>query len=154
MEEKETFTLPEDLTSLHKELDLIQDCISRMARNSFMLKGWSVTVMVITWAIIGTESCGYLSLLLLLIPTIMFWGLDAFFLLTEKRYRMLYNWVLSERLEKKNYAYLYDLNPLRFKEEAGSGCGCFFSKTLLPFYGALVLVVLGAVIVCHLCIYW
>ena len=64
MEEKETFTLPEDLTSLHKELDLIQDCISRMARNSFMLKGWSVTVMVITWAIIGTESCGYLSLLL------------------------------------------------------------------------------------------
>ena len=152
MECKETITLPEDRTSLHKELDLIQDCISRMAKNSFMLKGWAVTVVVITWAIIGAQNSTSLALLLLLVPTLMFWGLDAFFLLTEKRYRKLYVWVLSERLEKKSSAHLYDLNPLRFKDEAGSGWKCFLSKTLLPFYGALVLVIVGAVFVCQLCI--
>ena len=152
MEDKETITQPEDITSLHKELDLIQDCISRMAKNSFMLKGWAVTVVVITWAIIGAQNSTSLALLLLLVPTFMFWGLDAFFLLTEKRYRKLYTWVLSERLEKKSSAYLYDLNPLRFKDEAGSGWNFFLSKTLLPFYGALVLVIVGAVFVCQLCI--
>ena len=152
MEDKDTITLPEDVTTLHKELDLIQDCISRMARNSFMLKGWAITVVVITWAIIGTENWGSLSILLLLVPTIMFWSLDAFFLLTEKRYRKLYEWVISERLEKKSNAYLYNLNPLRFKEAAGPGWKCFLSKTLLPFYGALVLIIIGAVLVCQLCI--
>ena len=27
---------------IHKEIDLIQSCISRMANNSFLLKGWAV----------------------------------------------------------------------------------------------------------------
>lgn len=28
---------------LFKEIDLIQNCIERMAKNSFMIKGWSLT---------------------------------------------------------------------------------------------------------------
>ena len=152
MEDKDSSTLPEDLTSLHKEIDLIQDCISRMAKNSFMLKGWAVTVVVIVWTIIGMKNLGVCSLFLLLVPTFMFWILDAFYLMTEKRYRKLYAWVLSERLEKKSHALLYDLNPLRFKDEAGPLRRCIISKTLFPFYGLLVCVVIFAVVVSIFCI--
>lgn len=37
-----------DLTSkeiLLKEIDLIQNCIKRMASNSFLLKGWFITLL-------------------------------------------------------------------------------------------------------------
>ena len=31
---------------IHKEIDLIQSIINRMAQNSFMLKGWAITIFV------------------------------------------------------------------------------------------------------------
>ena len=34
-------------SSLHKEIDLIQNCINRMANNSFILKGWVVSILAV-----------------------------------------------------------------------------------------------------------
>ena len=34
------------IVELHKEIDLIQSCINRMAGNSFLLKGWVVSGFV------------------------------------------------------------------------------------------------------------
>ena len=31
-----------------KEIDIIQDIIKRMANNSFMIKGWAITLVVVT----------------------------------------------------------------------------------------------------------
>lgn len=149
MNQDEQSTPHPDITQhLQKEIDLIQGCISRMAHNSFMIKGWAITLVVIIWAIMGTETISIFSLLLLLLPTIMFWGLDSYFLLTERRYRSLYNWVLNERLEKDSLALAYNLNPSRFKKEAGSVLSCFFSITLALFYGVLVIVIIGAFVLC------
>ena len=33
------------IEEFHKEIDLVQACISRMAQNSFMIKGWSFTLV-------------------------------------------------------------------------------------------------------------
>ncbi|MEA2096289.1 MAG: hypothetical protein U9P73_06320 [Candidatus Cloacimonadota bacterium] len=33
--------------NLHKEIDLIQDCIRRMAQNSFIVKGWILSLITI-----------------------------------------------------------------------------------------------------------
>lgn len=133
---------PEDLTSLHKEIDLIQGCISRMAHNSFLIKGWTITIIVITWAILGKESLSSFALLLLLIPIIGFWCLDAYFLWVEKMYRNLYSSVLNNRLKLNNKDDLYNLDPNRFKKETGSWWKVFFSKTIFIFYGCLCLVIL------------
>jgi len=138
--------LPDDLTSLHKEIDLIQNCISRMAQNSFLIKGWAITLIVITWAILGKESLSSFALLILLIPIIGFWGLDAYFLWVERKYRKMYEWVLDNRLNQKSHESLYDLNPNRFTEAAGSWLNVAFSKTILAFYGCLILVVVLAVL--------
>lgn len=145
-EEEGEIKLPDDLTSLHKEIDLIQNCISRMAQNSFLIKGWAITLIVITWAILGKVSLSSFALLILLIPIIGFWYLDAYFLWVERKYRKMYEWVLDNRLSLKSPEKLYDLNPNRFTKEAGSWLKVVFSKTLFVFYGCLSLVVILAIL--------
>lgn len=134
-----------DTASLHKEIDLIQNCISRMARNSFFIKGWSITLIVITWAILDKEGGSCLSLLLLIIPILAFWGLDGYFLRLERMYRKMYGWLLKSRIEEADFNKLYDLNPSRFQTEVASWIEVVFSKTLLSFYLTLVtIVIIGA----------
>lgn len=139
----------EDIACLHKEIDLIQSCISRMAHNSFLIKGWTITVVVIAWAIIGLDDWGSWFILLLLLPLTMFWGLDSFYLMTEKRYRKLYSWALKKRIEEKSLEMRYDLNPLRFKDECGTIWKVIFSKTMWPFYGILGITIICVVILRH-----
>ena len=34
-------------TVMEKEIDLVQGCISRMAQNSFVIKGWTITLIAV-----------------------------------------------------------------------------------------------------------
>ena len=40
-----------DKENLHKEIDLIQECIKRMASNSFLLKGWTISLVAVVLAL-------------------------------------------------------------------------------------------------------
>jgi hypothetical protein len=127
---------------LHKEIDLIQGIINRMANNSFLLKGWSISLIAVILAltkdtIIATP---YLSAILLL-PVVAFWYLDAFFLHKEKCYRKLYDWVIINRSKTTKYA--YKLNYTRFEKKVDSIFKIMFSKTLLTFYGFIIVVLIA-----------
>lgn len=136
-----------DNQELYKEIDLIQGCINRMAKNSFMVKGWALTIFAGVFAVSKTEIINNLLLLIcsVLVPYLAFWSLDTFFLYTERRYRKMYAWVLQER-KKGNTEFQYDLDPERFNKEGGSMVQSFFSKTLLLFYGVPTLVIILLVI--------
>lgn len=82
---------------LHKEIDLIQACISRMAHNSFLLKGWTISLLAVLLALFGDKTKPIFICLVIPIPLFSFWYLDAFFLQTEKMYRKMYEWVLDVR---------------------------------------------------------
>lgn len=129
---------------LHKEIDLIQGVINRMAHNSFMLKGWLVTIIVAVLALtkdtLLTNKVDYLSLILML-PLIVFWYLDAFFLHKEICYRKLYDWVIEKR--KKTDEHLYSLNYKRFEKDVDNIFCIMFSKTLFPFYGITAMILIG-----------
>ena len=43
---------PVKMEELHKEIDLIQGCINRMAQNSFLIKGWTVTLFAVILALL------------------------------------------------------------------------------------------------------
>ena len=75
-----------------KHLELIQGIINRMASNSFMLKGWSV-VLVSALLVLVSRQGGNKWALVGLFPTLVFWGLDAYFLRQERLYRALYDHV-------------------------------------------------------------
>ena len=124
---------------LHKEIDLIQDCIKRMANNSFLLKGWTVSLVVIVLALGKDHEFEKLFPVLMLLIT-CFWYLDAFFLRTEKMYRKMYEWVIKNR--KNTEEHLYDLDPQRFSNTVAGEVKIMFSKTLCVFYGIPFLIFL------------
>lgn len=126
---------------LHKEIDLIQSCISRMTNNSFMLKGWLVSLMVVIITLTPENSNQVMAGLVMLTLTLAFWYLDGFFLRTEKLYREMYNWMLEKRREGSKEAQ-YDLNPERFDSQVGSIRKVMWSKTLRWFYLIICLLIL------------
>lgn len=138
-----------NVVEIHKEIDLIQSCINRMAQNSFMTKGWLISLYVIALALLPETIDMFLVCAVLFMFTISFWYLDAFFLRTERIYRKIYDWVLKERT-KNNRDLLYGLNPEQFKdkiEETKSNFHIMWSKTLLCFYAIpLALIVVLALI--------
>jgi len=140
------------IEEFHKEIDLIQACISRMAQNSFMIKGWAFMLVTAFIALTAEKLNLYVLCAIGIFIFITFWYLDAFFLRMEKLYRFKYEWVIVERL-KGNREYLYDLNPYQNKtwmadRKPPSVISVMFSKphTLLMFYGSPVLIGVAAII--------
>src|SRR5713101_5233057 len=75
-----------DIYSRLEHLKLIQAVIGRMAQNSFTLKGWSVTLVSALIALaVNAKSSAYASLAFF--PAVAFWGLDAYYLWQERRFR-------------------------------------------------------------------
>ncbi|MCB1307413.1 MAG: hypothetical protein KDK30_04505 [Leptospiraceae bacterium] len=135
--DKGTFSKKELKEVLKQEITLIQDVIKRMASNSFMIKGWTVTVVAITLLLRGDRPV-YAAVAFL--PTLVFWGLDGYFLRQEILYRKLYDWVIANRLTSAES--VYDLKPqTRFKSDVSSWLCVTFSGTLWPFYGMVLLLV-------------
>jgi len=123
-----------------KEVDLIQNIIKRMASNSFLIKGWTITLVIATLLLKDDNR----KILVAYIPLISFWYLDSYFLRQERLYRKLYNWVIKYRLETKEC--LLDMNAYRFSSEVSSEFRIMFSKTLLCFYGSIFVILTVLVI--------
>jgi len=136
----------------HKEIDLIQGCISRMAQNSFMIKGWAYMLVAAFVALTAENLDLHILCATGIFILLVFWCLDAFFLKLEKLYRFKYEWVIMKRPEGKR-EYLYDLNPYQSEtrlsdKKIPSVISIMFSKphTLLMFYGSPIFIGVVAMI--------
>jgi hypothetical protein len=119
-------------------LGFIQAIITRMGLNSFLLKGWSVTLVAAIFALAAKE-VDRRFVLLAFFPIAVFWLLDAFFLHQEKRFRTLYELVALGKVDSDQFT----LDTKGIKGVPGI-VSVFFSKTLRLFYGSLVGVILFA----------
>lgn len=119
-----------------KEIDLIQNCINRMSQNSFLIKGWALTIFaaVISFMKGAILDNMVVTTLVVIIPFVCFWLLDAYYLKLERQYRHLYKWVIEKR-KMGDEELLFDLNTSRFSCKVGGLISVAFSKTLLLFYG-------------------
>ena len=70
-----------------RHLEMIQEVISRMANNSFALKGWTVTLAAGIFTLSGNAI--RTNFWFLFLPIIIFLGLDTFYLSKERSYRSL-----------------------------------------------------------------
>lgn len=121
---------------LHKEIDLIQGIINRMANNSFLLKGWLISLISVVLALSKDSLFSNNEIFIysvLCLPVLIFWYLDAYFLHREKCYRALYEWVIKNRIESNENIYSLDFRP--YQKYVKSQFRIMFSKTLFPFYG-------------------
>jgi hypothetical protein len=130
---------------LFKEVEIVQDIISRMGANSFLIKGWTATLVVASLIVQGVSYHHYVALL----PLFVFWYLDAYFLRTERLYRELYDWLIANR--QKSDEFLLDMNKASLEKRFGKKVDCIlqvmFSKTLVAFYGVLLFVIIVSVYV-------
>lgn len=130
-----------------KHLELVQGVINRMASNSFMLKGWAVTLVAGIFALAGKDA-DKLYFLVAYVPVIVFWGLDAYYLLQERLYRSLYDKV--RQTENDNIDFSLKATTEEFGGNKNCYCSCLFSTTELWFYLPLALVCTGIIIVTHI----
>jgi len=130
---------------LLKETEIAQDIISRMASNSFLIKGWTVTLVVASLLITGTSYHHYVAFL----PWLIFWYYDAYFLRMEKLYRKLYGWLVKNR--PNNDEFLLDMDKASLEKRFGREVPCtlqvMFSKTLVAFYGLLLIIIIVSIYV-------
>ncbi|MDT5023983.1 MAG: hypothetical protein QOE61_409 [Micromonosporaceae bacterium] len=77
-----------DLRARH--LDTLQLIISRLSQNSFTVRGWSITLVTAAFALLATQRLNSTLVLFTLVPTWIFWGLDASYMRTERLFRALY----------------------------------------------------------------
>lgn len=114
-------------------LQMVQAVITRMASNSFLLKGWSVTLVSSLFVLSGVSSApGYAMVSVL--PVVAFWALDAFFLRQEHLFRGLYNAVASKPEAQVDFS----MNTSSVASSVASWHEVAVSSTLLWFHGILL----------------
>jgi hypothetical protein len=138
-----TDATPEGITTetWHKHLEFIQNAVIRMTQNSYLLKGWTVTLVAATFAV----SLSVTSVWLVgsaLFPTIAFSILDASYLRQERLFRRLYDDVRRDRNKVEPFS--LDIQP--YKHRVQTTARIMVSTSILPFYGSIALIIVLAVI--------
>lgn len=129
-----------------KHLEFIQATINRLNSNSFLIKGWSVTILSALIALYVTFNNVYI-LLIAIIPTLIFWFLDALYLTHERRFRGLYNDV-ADICKKPKDIKPFEMKPELYKDGIYSFFETFKSNTLLFLYfPILVLLIIFFIII-------
>lgn len=116
-----------------KHLEFIQGVINRMARCSFLIKGWYITLVsaLIALAVKADESK---LIIISSIPIIIFWILDGFFLYQERLYRSLYDEIRTKKEEQIDFC----MNATSFEKKRNTWVCSMFSKTLNILYVSLI----------------
>lgn len=118
-------------TAKEKHLEFIQGVITRMAKCSFMIKGWAIAIATAGITLLSKQEIRFLYFFPVFILIIGLWALDGFFLSQERMYRALYNKVRKEDNTD------FDMNASVFNSGKNSWICSTFSKTLLLFYGII-----------------
>ncbi len=118
-----------------RHLELIQTVIGRLAQNSFVYKGWAVTVAAAILALGGRDACPQ-YMVVALVPTMVFWGLDGYYLRQERLFRKLYKAVrLAALSEMETDPFTMDTSPYRSQVRWLASC---LSPTIAWLYIAII----------------
>ena len=118
-----------------KHLELIENIISRMANCSFLIKGWTLTIVAAVFGLAAKDSnIKFIIFAYIIIPC--FWILDAFYLSKERQYRSLYDKV------RKSSDSDFSMNTSEFNNGKNTWINTIYSKTLNLFYIPLIVIIL------------
>jgi len=115
-----------------KHLEFIQAIVTRMAANSFLLKGWSVTLVAALFALAAKDS-NPKFIPIAYYPVLIFWILDGYFLSQERMFRALYDKVRTTPCSDTDFS----MDTRGFNNGRNTWSRTTLSKTLLLFYGTM-----------------
>ena len=90
-------------------LQMIQGIITRMGQNSFQIKGWSIGIMIAIFSFAGKQS-DIRCILFTIMPLVVMWFLDTYYLVLERKFRLLYDDV---RTRKREIDFDMDFNSIK-----------------------------------------
>ncbi len=118
-------------------LEFVQKVINRLANNSFLIKGWCVTLV----AALATLSSGSKDqyLIIAYLPVIIFCFLDTYYLWQERLFREYYEKIRTKKESDIDFSMIITKEILDQTDYFET----FFSKAIIPLY----LGVVGTVII-------
>ena len=122
-------------------LQMIQNVVNRQANNSFLLKGWSVTLIAALFALAAKDT-DKSYIVVACFPALVFWILDAYFLAQERLFKRLYDHARQQKKEGIDFS----MNTTTFNDKSTNLFLALFSKTLLLFHGSILTTIIFAVI--------
>ncbi|MEO9967167.1 MAG: hypothetical protein ABJF11_15315 [Reichenbachiella sp.] len=112
-----------------KYLEFVQNIVSRMNQNSFVIKSLTITLVTAYITLkrsdITIEYTVFGALLILIM-----WGLDSYYLYTERRYRNLFNDIASKRNDT-SFSLEVSMEPRLYVKT-------LFSGTLIIVYMSII----------------
>jgi hypothetical protein len=126
-----------------KHLEFIQGAIARMATNSFLFKGWAITLAAALAGFGAAESRAAL-LVIGVASTTLFWALDGYYLWLERGFVVLHRQVAAKDEAEIDFDMAID------KTDAAKRWikTCFCRPHLIVFYGTIVTIdVIGAILI-------
>lgn len=124
-----------------KHLEFIQNIITRMSQNSFLIKGWTITLVSALFALAAKDS-NQKFVLVAYFPNVIFWLLDSYYLYQERLFRKLYDKV------RDGPSTDYSLNTKNIDEGFSDWASAALSKTIFLFYGIITVVLI--IVMCYL----
>ena len=115
-------------------LGFIQGVINRMGNNSFLIKGWTVTLVAAIFAL-ASKDTNQNFIYISLVPIIVFWLLDSYYLRQERLFRKLYG-----KVAEGDKSYNFCMNTALVEGEVDSMHRIMTTKSILPFYGLIVVI--------------
>lgn len=143
MDDNELFT---------KYLEMVQNVIESLARNSFQIKTWAATIftatIVLTYSMINT-----LIFIVLIVVISLFWALDSYYLKQERLFRKLYEKKVSEfnNDSERGKIKMFGMNVSTFQVD--SVFKTMFSISELLYYIAIIGTLI-AFLITYLTINW
>ena len=122
-------------------LEMIQGIINRMGTNSFIIKEGTIVILVAIYAFINKEQHNYA--LIGIIPIIVLWILDAYYLLLERKNRTLYD--ITRKKDEDEIDFDMNINNIPVKMEDINKfnlINILFSKSIFPFYISCIITIL------------
>ena len=119
------------MANKEKHLEFIQGVINRMGQNSFLIKGWTITLVSALFALAAKDS-NIKFVIVAYFPTIVFWILDGYFLYQERIFRKLYDTTRIQEMVD------YSLNTKEVDNGLTDWINAIFSKTILLLYGTML----------------
>lgn len=116
-----------------KHLEFILAVINRMAANSFLIKGWCITLVSALFALAAKDT-NEKYIIIAYIPVSVFWILDGYYLSQEREFRALYDQI---RLKEESLID-FSMETKAFREGRNTWLNSIISKSLCIFYITLI----------------
>jgi hypothetical protein len=124
--------------------DYLQAVIARMASNSFVAKGWSLTLASALLGIALKDGKPPIAIIAAL-PTCLFWAFDAYFLSLERKFRALF--AVATKAILTDQSITFDMNPGRIgvKDLISAAIG----PALLLSHASILATICACVVLLH-----